>query len=136
MKSLLPIWLTLFVFLFPFISAQVNITRTTISGNVPTYRSCTTKTNPNRVGSPVNPFHVSLSTAFINKVQTIFPERVQPAAAFISENIFFAFDCDGVMADITFVWEGAGNANSFGYLTYNKTTGKIFTEKLVFPDVS
>jgi LruC domain-containing protein len=82
---------------------------------------------------------LSIPSSIMTFLGTVFPEHSQIGATFLSQN----YDPNLVITEaakvkVTFVWEGAGYLNSFGYFTY-QTDGSSITivdRQLVFPNAS
>lgn len=98
-------------------------------------------------------FHVPYPNQLINNVKNAFPETVPVRPALLAgldcENffdlaggdIYFKFYCSGVKMNVSFLFEGAGYSNLFGYFTFtlqtsgNQTKAVITNEVVIFPQV-
>jgi LruC domain-containing protein len=82
---------------------------------------------------------LTIPSGIMTFLGTVFPEHSRVGAAYLSQN----YDPNLVITEaakvkVTFVWEGAGYLNSFGYFTYT-TDGSSVTivdRQLVFPNAS
>lgn len=82
---------------------------------------------------------ITVPSSVMTMVGTIFPEASAVGASYLSP----IFDpnlsvTEAATVTVTFLWEGAGYKNSFGYFTYNlvDNTIQIVDRQLVFPNAS
>lgn len=82
---------------------------------------------------------IAVPTSVMTMLGTIFPESSQVGASYVSP----VFDPNIVISEpakvsLTFLWEGAGYLNSFGYFTYSLDANgvTILDRQLVFPNAS
>ena len=87
-------------------------------------------------GLPEGLYHKDISTALINEVHTLFPERSEVNPQYIAPsldpNLHFQEDA---IATLTFIDEGAGYWNSFGYFVYDGDEN-ILEEHILFGNAS
>eukprot|EP00027_Filamoeba_sp_ATCC50430_P011173 CAMPEP_0168563122 /NCGR_PEP_ID=MMETSP0413-20121227/12507_1 /TAXON_ID=136452 /ORGANISM="Filamoeba nolandi, Strain NC-AS-23-1" /LENGTH=251 /DNA_ID=CAMNT_0008594633 /DNA_START=129 /DNA_END=881 /DNA_ORIENTATION=- len=109
---------------------------------VPQYRSCPTASSPSRSGSPLNAFETYVPPGLITNIQKLFPEsQVVKPQLIANKDIYYNIDCDGVKMNVTFLYEGAGYLNLFGFFTFqfrtvgNLTRLQIMNQTIIFPDV-
>lgn len=82
---------------------------------------------------------IAVPTSVINFLGTVFPEQSAVGTSYLSPT----FDPNLLVTEkatvsVTFLWEGAGYKNSFGYFTYTLDGGsiQIVDRQLVFPNAS
>jgi hypothetical protein len=97
------------------------------------FAACGTSNKP--TGSP-NPIlkDVTVPDAVVTAARTLFPESSSPHPSVASsEDILFKLQTVSNLT-FTFVWEGAGNRNQFGYFLYNPASTTAPTRVMIFPD--
>lgn len=94
---------------------------------------CTASNRP--TGSP-NPVlkTISVPNAVVSDANKLFPEGSSPHPSVASsEDIIYKLKTNGNVT-FTFVWEGAGNRNQFGYFLYTPGQMTAPTTVMIFPD--
>lgn len=73
----------------------------------------------------------------IDQTKQLFPEGKHPVNTLTSNDIFIEFKTAGKLS-LTFMWEGAGYRNVFGYFLVDKTTGRVKDNSYttIFQDVT
>jgi LruC domain-containing protein len=82
---------------------------------------------------------ISVPSSVVSFLGTVFPESSAVGTSFLSPtfnpNLLVS---ETATVKVTFLWEGAGYKNSFGYFTYEESGGsiQIIDRQLVFPNAS
>ena len=73
----------------------------------------------------------------IDQTKSLFPEGKHPVNTLTSNDIFIEFKTAGKLS-LTFMWEGAGYRNVFGYFLLDTTTGRVKDNSFttIFQDVT
>ena len=90
----------------------------------------------NSDGLPIGLYHKELSDSLVDEVHTLFPEQQEVNPLFLAPtldpNLHFQEDA---VATLTFIDEGAGYWNSFGYFLYDENEN-IIEEQILFSNAS
>jgi Domain of unknown function (DUF4114) len=82
-------------------------------------------------GTGGTPYQTIVPQQVIDDAKTLFPEQKPPHSSIVSGDVLFTFNQTSNV-NITFVWEGAGYRNTFGYFVLKQNPTLV----TVFPDVT
>lgn len=82
-------------------------------------------------GTGGTPYQTIVPQQVIDDAKTLFPEQKPPHSSIVSGDVLFTFNQTSNV-NITFVWEGAGYRNTFGYFVLKQNPTLV----PIFPDVT